>query len=696
VYAVAFQAPDTPSTPPGGQVTPDGAPIEAPADEPAATVDINQRPLDIQPGPIGREDLGPMQLEEMRRNRANFAAVLSPGYETYNQAEAAGLPRNSRPYILGTAQALQLGLVNSRAYQFRIENIYLQSLTVTLNRWDFEPQFVAGIPPVTPTSAGNVPTGGGGSTQFQYRTREAPGGQFSTLNLTTVAGFGKLFSFGGRLLASFANTTVFNFIGTNPSQPTVQSSLPLSFVQPFLRGGGRAVTLEPLTLSERTLLYEIREFTRFRQQFFVSLLAAGQAMGNQGTATDPTIGFLSVLQQYQVVDNTRRNVEAFKRALTIYEKYAEGGASSGISQLQVDQIDLQLQQARATLIANQQQYRNLLDQYKQQIGMPPDVPLIPDVTLLRGFNNVFEAIANWEARDDHDPNELDGILDRLPALENITLDGRQLFDMSGETIQPLYADPDRLEEFLLTAERIALENRLDLMNSRGQLYDAWRNIAVQANSLLPVFNVSYNGSVFTPPTTSNPFAFSSQAVQSQLAIQAELPLVRLNERNNFRLSLITYQRQRRILMNLEDNIKFAVRQEVRQLIQFLENYQIARFSLLLALRQRDQTLQVIIAPPDAGAGGGGAATSQATQTLNFIQAIGGILNQQNALIQNWVQYQSIRLALYRDLGIMPFDEWEAYFELFPTSAGQPAAGSGPRGPAAGGEADIIPTPDIRP
>ena len=71
------------------------------------------------------------------------------------------------------------------------------------------------------------------------------------MQLGEIAGYGKLLNSGGQLLMGFANQIVFNFVGKNPIQPTVQSSLPLSFVQPFLRGGGRAVILEPLTQAER-------------------------------------------------------------------------------------------------------------------------------------------------------------------------------------------------------------------------------------------------------------------------------------------------------------------------------------------------------------------------------------------------------------------------------------------------------------
>ena len=95
---------------------------------------------------------------------------------------------------------------------------------------------------------------------------------------------GKLFNSGGQLLAGFANQVVFNFVGKNPIQPTVQSSLPLTFMQPFLRGGGRAVVLENLTQAERNLLYQVRIFAQFRQQFIVDMLTGG-------TIAQPGVGF---------------------------------------------------------------------------------------------------------------------------------------------------------------------------------------------------------------------------------------------------------------------------------------------------------------------------------------------------------------------------------------------------------------------
>ena len=113
--------------------------------------------------------------------------------------------------------------------------------------------------------------------------------------------------------------------------------------------------------------------------------------------------------------------------------------------------------------------------------------------------------------------------------------------------------------------RIALEYRLDLMNTRAQLYDAWRQIRVRANALKGIFNVALTNQIFTPPTTTNPFAFFSQAKQFNLVLNAELPLIRVDERNNFRQAIIAYQQATASLQNQEDFIKNQLRSDIRSM-----------------------------------------------------------------------------------------------------------------------------------
>src|SRR5207244_4188143 len=94
--------------------------------------------------------------------------------------------------------------------------------------------------------------------------------------LGSEVGFSKLFSTGALLTAAFANNTVINFLrppGT--SGVSSVSTVNLDLIQPFLRGGGRAVTLEPLTQVERNLVYDVRDYAHFREAFFVDIAGGG-------------------------------------------------------------------------------------------------------------------------------------------------------------------------------------------------------------------------------------------------------------------------------------------------------------------------------------------------------------------------------------------------------------------------------------
>jgi hypothetical protein len=652
--------------------------------EPSVPGDPNPIPGDALVPITPRRDQTIEQFENAEAAASEMSGILTPEAITFNEAQVAGLDPNSRPYKITMEQSFALALINSRAYQFRLEDIYTNSLAVTLQRFAFQPQFVAGLSPLTAPSGIGLAVNP--ANNFFYRTVEAPGGQASTLTLGQVAGVGKLFSTGGRVLASFASQTVFNFTGTRPTQPTVQSFLPISIVQPFLRGGGRAVTLEALTLAERNLLYVVRGFARFRQEFFTSVIV-GTPITNQGTAVDPIQGYLVVLQELQQVEIDRKNLAQYEQLYKVYTELAKG-EPSGLTQLQVDQVQSSVEGARQTYLTDSFTFKTSLDQFKMQMGLPPDLPLILDRSLLKGFRAVFDEIDLWFTNPRRNINELPLFANKLPNLEDVNIDGRSVLGM----VRVGQERPEAEDALLQIAVRVAFENRLDLMNARAQLYDAWRNIRVQANSLKGIFNVAVTNQILTPPNTTNPFGFIDQAKQFSLVLNAELPLVRVAERNNFRTALITYQRQRRILQNAEDSIKQIVRQELRQLQLFYRNYEIARINLVLNLRQKDQAQENIIAPPAAG---GANAANAAIQTQNVINAQRGVAGVEGQLVQLWLAYQTQRLSLYRDLGIMPYDEWEAYSELFPpkpavpggadapTGGGQPAGGNPPAAAAEG-------------
>jgi hypothetical protein len=669
---------------------------------PASPSNILDREIANQPPLLDQNQL----RDAGRMNQAEaseLGSILVPPYDLMTDTEGYGYPKGSRVYKLDMQQVLYLAILNARFYQFNVEQLYIAAIPVTLERFIFGPQFFAGLSPLTsPLSPGvlggaatGFPSTPGVSTanSFTYATRFSPTGQVSTLNMGTVAGFGKLFSTGGQLLMGFANELLFNFAGKNPQQPTVVSALPISFMQPLLRGGGRAVTLEPLTQAERSLLYAVRSFGLFRQQFFVVTLTGGtiQNFGNtfqlagfsSAGNTDPTVGFLPVVFNLVELEVDRRNLVFLESVAKLYQELIQGEAS-GLSRLQLDQVMQRVIAGRAAMILDRNTYRFQLDELRMQLSMPPDVPVAVDMSLAQPFYDVFNAVDQWQRNAKRTLDELPFIIAKIPELEDIDVEGRSVLGPyrnyrstnKGEFVPE---NEEGLEDTLQASVRIAMEYRMDLMNARASLYDTWRQIRVTANALKGVLNLAITNNIYTPANPNNPFAFLSQAKTFGLAINAELPLVRINERNNFRMALINFQRGRRTLQSTEDNLKIQLRNDLRVVQMAYINYEIAKRNYELNVRLKDQSFEQIIAPPAAGGSGLAQTANAATQTTNLLNFQGNLITAMLSLTNGWATYETQRLIVYRDIGILPYDEWEALSELFPAQYHGPIIGHAPAG-----------------
>jgi hypothetical protein len=211
-----------------------------------------------------------------------------------------------------------------------------------------------------------------------------------------------------------------------------------------------------------------------------------------------------------------------------------------------------------------------------------------------------------------------------------------------------------LDDAYTAAIQTALSDRLDLMNARALVVDAWRQIAVTANALQGAFDVRYDLNSATPPAGSNPFAFSSARTTNQLTFNAQLPLVRRAERNSYRAALINYQRARRLLMAFEDNIANDVRSDVRELRTLSQLYRIQQRVVELQYAQVDNAQAILFAPPVPGAGSD--AGSAAALTSQVLSAQSNLVSAQNTLFQIWVSYLTSRMSFYLDLEQMQLDE----------------------------------------
>ena len=241
----------------------------------------------------------------------------------------------------------------------------------------------------------------------------------------------------------------------------------------------------------------------------------------------------------------------------------------------------------------------------------------------------------------------------------------------------LTADVNLAQELAVQA---ALTNRVDLMNARAQVVDAWRQLRVTANALMGIFNVQFHMDSRTPPIGANPLAFATSRSNAELILQPELPLVRINERNAYRTAIINYQRARRNLINLEDSIAAQVRFDVRQLHLFANNYRIQKTVIRSLYFQVENALEVIVAPADpdnlksTGTAGQAAA---AALTNQYLGALSGLNGAQTRLYDIWLSYLATRIQLYLDLERLILDPRGRWID----AAGQATLGQSLDNPA---------------
>ncbi|MEM7230920.1 MAG: hypothetical protein AAF517_02015, partial [Planctomycetota bacterium] len=161
--------------------------------------------------------------------------------------------------VLRLEDALALALLHSPDYQEELETMYLSALDVNTERFRFDWQFFGGF---------------GADAQHRGALN---GGESNTVEVSPFATLSRRFSTAGELVVSFVNSIGWEFFG--PNDGFSMSQIGFSFLQPLLRGGGKVIALEQLTIAERTLLANLRAFRRYRHGFYTEI-----AIGESGVS----------------------------------------------------------------------------------------------------------------------------------------------------------------------------------------------------------------------------------------------------------------------------------------------------------------------------------------------------------------------------------------------------------------------------
>jgi hypothetical protein len=248
---------------------------------------------------------------------------------------------------------------------------------------------------------------------------------------------------------------------------------------------------------------------------------------------------------------------------------------------------------------------------------------------------------------------------------------------------------DTIELHSRHALDIALANRMDFMNGRAALVDSWRLIQFNADALQSAVNVTASGDIRT--ARNNPVSFRAPTGNLRLGLEFDAPLTRLLERNDYRESLVNYQRSRRGFIRSRDALHLGLRELLRQIEQQRKNFEIQRRAVTTAIQRVDLTRADLYAPVPPPQPGQRVAQFRSTTAINILGAQSSLLSSQNSFMGVWLDYYAAKMRLARELGIMMLDRDGRWIET-------PLPGAGRDDPLDGGNHPMeeVPLPPAAP
>ena len=409
---------------------------------------------------------------------------------------------------LDVDSALRLAYVHSPSHQRQLETLYLSALDVSEERFRLDTQFFGGYNTVYNHNGSLIPA----SLRFipglnrwavdppfhGIESNRLTVGRPSSANPALQAS--RRLATAGELLVGFANSFVFEFSGGDGNLSASLANF--SFIQPLLRGAGRDIALEQLTLEERKLLANLRAYGQFRQGFYTQV-AIGElgVTGPQRFGSSTNLqsfsgqggvdGYLGLLQQLQQIRNTEDNLGLQLRTLARLEAFLFFGV---IDLVQVDQFRQSVESERANLLQRRNSLELALDRYKTStLGLPASLPINLDDSLIIQFQLVSrevtaiqDSIVALQRRigglpDDVPVESIDEVLRECAELANAV---RRQFDSVPEDLERMDAAAPARSRTMTDQDR--LQYRLDreqLGAKLSDLYGEFETLAAELESL---------------------------------------------------------------------------------------------------------------------------------------------------------------------------------------------------------------------
>jgi len=240
------------------------------------------------------------------------------------------IPKGKSRLLFNLDDSFNFALANARDYRSRKEDLYIAALNVALEHHQFEPRLFA-------TTEATV-TGNGEASDYA-----------AAFTAAQTVGVRQKLPYGGEVVASGIARSVQQL---NDAVTTGSSAdLVLTANIPLLRGAGK-VAQENLIQTERDLIYEVRNFERYRRAFLVQIASA----------------YYNLINQRAQVINRFQSVRSFIFIRARTEALFDAGRPR-VTQLDVARAKQSEFQARNDLTNTIEQYELAVDSFKILIGM---------------------------------------------------------------------------------------------------------------------------------------------------------------------------------------------------------------------------------------------------------------------------------------------------------------------------------------
>jgi outer membrane protein TolC len=273
-------------------------------------------------------------IAEKRKGYDRFreSELIRPDLDPPGESEPEPEDLTEVPRVVGLTEALKVATDRSRDYRTQKESLYLAALALTNVRNEFSPFFTSTISSiVTDTDQ----TSRGDQTSFSIGVRQ-------------------ILPTGGDLSLSGGSSTGGGDVVVN--ERNYASDISVDLTQPLLRDAGYETSHERLTQAERNVVYAVRDFELFREDFTIQVATR----------------FFNLVRQQREIVNTEANLKARDFLRRQSEEKFKVGLATEVDKLRAAREYLR---AKSDLLSLKQSYSLTLDRFKVQLGLPTNFPL---------------------------------------------------------------------------------------------------------------------------------------------------------------------------------------------------------------------------------------------------------------------------------------------------------------------------------